>query len=264
MAAYAEGMNILHHANVGKHAARLSTPRPTPLRNPEHYQYDLNLADIAEVWRRGSVIASWLLDLAATALQDSPDLAKFAGRVSDSGEGRWTIMAAIDESVPGPGPQRRAVPAFQFARRGRLRGQAALRLAPRIRRPRRKRGGLEGGDRMTDDRREFNPRTATMKKLLTAAAIALALPFASPSAVVTGQAPVPMPRPATTRAGRSRSPPMRPPTARTLLPRAASCSSAPRRSGCWKTLAEDFPVRRSSIAASAAPRSSIPPTSPTA
>jgi 6-phosphogluconate dehydrogenase len=74
----------------------------TPLRDPEHYQYDLNLADIAEVWRRGSVIASWLLDLAATSLLDSPDLAKFAGRVSDSGEGRWTIRAAIDEAVPAP------------------------------------------------------------------------------------------------------------------------------------------------------------------
>jgi 6-phosphogluconate dehydrogenase len=101
MAAYAEGLNILRHANVGKQQQTIDA-ETTPLRNPEHYTYDLNLADITEVWRRGSVIASWLLDLAAGALVDSPDLAKFAGRVSDSGEGRWTLMAAIDESVPAP------------------------------------------------------------------------------------------------------------------------------------------------------------------
>ncbi len=101
MAAYAEGLNILHHANVGKQK-NVVDAETTPLRDPEHYAYDLNLADITEVWRRGSVIASWLLDLAAISLLDSPDLAKFAGRVSDSGEGRWTIKAAIDESVPAP------------------------------------------------------------------------------------------------------------------------------------------------------------------
>jgi 6-phosphogluconate dehydrogenase len=101
MAAYAEGLNILHHANIGKQQ-RTADAETTPLRNPEHYLYDLNIADIAEVWRRGSVISSWLLDLAALSLLDSPDLAKFAGRVSDSGEGRWTIAAAIDESVPTP------------------------------------------------------------------------------------------------------------------------------------------------------------------
>jgi len=101
MAAYAEGLNILRHANAGNQK-REEDAETTPLRNPEHYQYDLNLADIAEVWRRGSVIASWLLDLTAISLLDSPDLAKFAGRVSDSGEGRWTISAAIDESVPTP------------------------------------------------------------------------------------------------------------------------------------------------------------------
>jgi 6-phosphogluconate dehydrogenase len=101
MAAYAEGLNILRHANVGKQQ-RAADAETTPLRNPGHYQYDLNIADIAEVWRRGSVISSWLLDLAAISLLDSPDLAKFAGRVSDSGEGRWTIAAAIDESVPAP------------------------------------------------------------------------------------------------------------------------------------------------------------------
>jgi 6-phosphogluconate dehydrogenase len=101
MAAYAEGLGVLQAANIGKqsHAVDAET---TPLRDPEHYQYDLNLPDIAEVWRRGSVIASWLLDLTATALIDDPALAKFAGRVSDSGEGRWTIKAAIDEGVPAP------------------------------------------------------------------------------------------------------------------------------------------------------------------
>jgi 6-phosphogluconate dehydrogenase len=101
MAAYAEGLGILRAANVGKkqHAADAET---TPLRVPEHYQYDLNMPDITEVWRRGSVIASWLLDLTATALQEDSGLTKFAGRVSDSGEGRWTIAAAIDEAVPAP------------------------------------------------------------------------------------------------------------------------------------------------------------------
>ena len=101
MAAYAEGLNILKHANVGK-SARQVDAETTPLRDPEHYQYDFNLADVAEVWRRGSVVASWLLDLTAIALLDEPDLAKFSGRVSDSGEGRWTIAAAIEESVPAP------------------------------------------------------------------------------------------------------------------------------------------------------------------
>ncbi len=101
MAAYAEGLGILRSANVGKqeHAIDAET---TPLRNPEHYQYDLNLPDVAEVWRRGSVIASWLLDLTASALLQDPALSQFAGRVSDSGEGRWTIKAAIDEAVPTP------------------------------------------------------------------------------------------------------------------------------------------------------------------
>ena len=101
MASYAEGLNILRHANVGRQK-RTTDAETTPLRNPEHYLYELNIADIAEVWRRGSVISSWLLDLAAISLVDSPDLAKYAGRVSDSGEGRWTIAAAIDESVPAP------------------------------------------------------------------------------------------------------------------------------------------------------------------
>jgi 6-phosphogluconate dehydrogenase len=101
MAAYAEGLSILRDANVGKeqHAIDAET---TPLRDPEHYQYDLNLRDIAEVWRRGSVIASWLLDLTAAGLVKDPALSQFTGRVSDSGEGRWTIKAAIDEAVPVP------------------------------------------------------------------------------------------------------------------------------------------------------------------
>ncbi|TSK05155.1 MAG: decarboxylating 6-phosphogluconate dehydrogenase [Geobacter sp.] len=99
MSAYAEGLNILRHANVGK-VGRETDAETTPLRNPELYQYDLDLADITEVWRRGSVVASWLLDLSAMALLDSPDLKDFQGRVSDSGEGRWTITAAIDEGVP--------------------------------------------------------------------------------------------------------------------------------------------------------------------
>jgi len=101
MAAYAEGLGILRAANVGKQATA-SDSETTPLRNPEHYQYDLNLPDVTEVWRRGSVISSWLLDLIATALLQDPGLAKFAGRVSDSGEGRWTIKAGIDEGVPAP------------------------------------------------------------------------------------------------------------------------------------------------------------------
>ncbi len=101
MAAYAEGLNILKHASVGK-VGRAVDAETTPLRQPEHYQYDFALADVAEVWRRGSVISSWLLDLTAIALRKSSDLAKFSGRVSDSGEGRWTLQAAIDEGAPAP------------------------------------------------------------------------------------------------------------------------------------------------------------------
>jgi len=101
MAAYAEGLSILRSANVGKREVKVDA-ETTPLRDPEHYRYDMNLKDIAEVWRRGSVIASWLLDLTASALVQDPALSKFAGRVSDSGEGRWTIKAAIDEAVPTP------------------------------------------------------------------------------------------------------------------------------------------------------------------
>jgi 6-phosphogluconate dehydrogenase len=101
MSAYAEGLNILQHADVGKHPRDVDA-ETTPLRTPEFYQYDFNLADVAEVWRRGSVISSWLLDLTAQALLEDPELTRFAGHVSDSGEGRWTVTAAIDESVPAP------------------------------------------------------------------------------------------------------------------------------------------------------------------
>jgi 6-phosphogluconate dehydrogenase len=101
MAAYAEGLNVLHHANVG-HVGRAADAETSPLRYPEHYRYDFNIADITELWRRGSVIASWLLDLTAIALAESPHLEGFSGRVSDSGEGRWTINAAVEEGVPAP------------------------------------------------------------------------------------------------------------------------------------------------------------------
>ena len=101
MAAYAEGLNVLKNADVGMQQHEVDA-ETTPLRDPEHYQYELNLRDVTEVWRRGSVISSWLLDLTASAMVDDPSLSKFAGRVSDSGEGRWTIKAAIDEGVPVP------------------------------------------------------------------------------------------------------------------------------------------------------------------
>src|SRR5262249_42902167 len=101
MAAYAEGLSILRDAGIGK-VARTIDAETTPLRDPEHYQYDFNIRDIAEVWRRGSVIASWLLDLTAIGLVKDPALSQFAGQVADSGEGRWTIKAAIDEAVPVP------------------------------------------------------------------------------------------------------------------------------------------------------------------
>jgi len=102
MAAYAEGLGILRAACIGKQTGEAADAETTPLRNPEEYQYDLNLADIAELWRRGSVISSWLLDLTAAALLEDPQMSRFSGRVSDSGEGRWTIKAAIDEAVPVP------------------------------------------------------------------------------------------------------------------------------------------------------------------
>jgi 6-phosphogluconate dehydrogenase len=100
MAAYAEGLNVLRHANVGKRDGAAADAETAPLRDPRYYQYDLDLAAVAEVWRRGSVVASWLLDLAAAALAKSPDLQEFTGRVSDSGEGRWTVLAAVEAGVP--------------------------------------------------------------------------------------------------------------------------------------------------------------------
>ena len=102
MAAYAEGLNILKHADIGMRKQSADDAETTPLRTPEYYQYDLNIANVAEVWRRGSVIGSWLLDLTAIALVKNPDMDEFQGRVSDSGEGRWTITAAMDEAVPVP------------------------------------------------------------------------------------------------------------------------------------------------------------------
>jgi 6-phosphogluconate dehydrogenase len=101
MAAYSEGLNILKNANVGHKSQRVDA-ETTPLRNPEYYQFDLDVAEIAEVWRRSSVIGSWLLDLTAAALRKNPELSSFEGHVSDSGEGRWTLQAAIDEGVPAP------------------------------------------------------------------------------------------------------------------------------------------------------------------
>jgi 6-phosphogluconate dehydrogenase len=100
MAAYAEGFNVLYHANVGKQDGRPQDAETAPLRDPQYYQYDIDVAAVAELWRRGSVVASWLLDLTASALAAAPDLEGFAGRVSDSGEGRWTVLAAVDEGVP--------------------------------------------------------------------------------------------------------------------------------------------------------------------
>jgi 6-phosphogluconate dehydrogenase len=100
MAAYAEGFNVLHRANVGKQQGRVEDAETAPLRDPQYYRYDIDVAEVAEVWRRGSVVASWLLDLTAAALAESPGLEEFTGRVSDSGEGRWTVLAAVDEGVP--------------------------------------------------------------------------------------------------------------------------------------------------------------------
>ena len=101
MQAYAEGLNVLKHANVGN-AQQEADAETAPLRDPDHYKYELDIAAISEVWRRGSVIASWLLDLTAEALHETPELDEYAGRVSDSGEGRWTVQAAVEEGVPAP------------------------------------------------------------------------------------------------------------------------------------------------------------------
>ena len=145
MASYAEGLNILHSADVGK-AERQADAETAPLRDPQYYQYDLDIPAVAEVWRRGSVVASWLLDLTAHALSQNHDLSDFEGRVSDSGEGRWTIHAAIDEGVPADVLSAALYARFTLARRRRLRRQAALRHAQGVRRPRR--------EARPDDRRD--------------------------------------------------------------------------------------------------------------
>ena len=133
MGAIAEGLAVLKKADVGMqdHAEDAET---APLRNPEYYQYRFDMPEVAEVWRRGSVIGSWLLDLTATALAEDADVAGFSGRVSDSGEGRWTALAAVEEGVPGAHPDDGAVRALQLARRGGLRRQAALGDAQAVRR----------------------------------------------------------------------------------------------------------------------------------
>ena len=132
MAAYAEGLGVLRGANIGTRQQEVDA-ETTPLREPEHYRYNFDLRDICEVWRRGSVVASWLLDLTAAALADNPELTQFAGRVSDSGEGRWTIKAAIDEAIPVPVSVDCALSALQLPGRVGLPGQAALGDAVSIR-----------------------------------------------------------------------------------------------------------------------------------
>ena len=158
MAAYAEGLAILAHANVGKHQQQ-DDAETTPLRDPKHYQYDLAIPDVAEVWRRGSVIGSWLLDLTAAALVKDPGLKKFEGRVSDSGEGRWTIKAAIDEAVPAPVLTTALYERFSSRGEAGIRGQAPLRHAIPVRRPRR-----EVGREMT---RPPGPDRPKRERLLT-------------------------------------------------------------------------------------------------
>ena len=135
MAAYAEGLNILHNADVGEHP-READAETAPLEHPEYYKYDLDLPEVAEVWRRGSVVGSWLLDLTAAALRESPDLADFEGRVSDSGEGRWTSIAAIEEGVPAPVLSTALYSRFGSREPRRVRRQAAVGDAQAVRRPR--------------------------------------------------------------------------------------------------------------------------------
>ena len=143
MAAYAEGFNIIRNANIGL-AKQAVDAETTPLREPEHYRYEIDVAQVAEVWRRGSVIASWLLDLTAGAMRDDASLANFHGRVSDSGEGRWTLHAAIDEGVPAPVISAALYARFEFARRVGLCKPGAFGDALRIRWPYRKAGGAGG------------------------------------------------------------------------------------------------------------------------
>jgi 6-phosphogluconate dehydrogenase len=130
MGAIAEGLSIIRHANAGK-TARVVDAETAPLRDPQAYQYDIDVAEVAEVWRRGSVVASWLVDLTADALARSPDLEDFTGRVSDSGEGRWTVQAAIDESVPAPVITTALIERFESRGLGELTGKvlSAMRSA---------------------------------------------------------------------------------------------------------------------------------------
>ena len=139
MAAIAEGLSIIKHADAGLHQREVDA-ETTPLRDPEAYQYEIDVAEVAEVWRRGSVVGSWLVDLTADALAQSPDLDEFAGRVSDSGEGRWTVLAAVDEGVPGLGHHRLAERALRVPRPRRVHRQDPLGHAQRVRRPRREAG----------------------------------------------------------------------------------------------------------------------------
>ena len=148
MAAYAEGLNILRNANAGR-AEREVDAETAPLEHPEYYQYELDIPEVAEVWRRGSVIGSWLLDLTAEALQESPDLSDYAGRVSDSGEGRWTSIAAIEEGVPAPVLSIGALLPLRLPRPRRLRRQGALGDAQAVRRPRREGGAVTAMARVT-------------------------------------------------------------------------------------------------------------------
>jgi hypothetical protein len=142
MQAYAEGLNVLKHANIGLHAQETDA-ETTPLRDPDHYKYELDVAAVAELWRRGSVVASWLLDLTAQALHESPNLDDYAGRVSDSGEGRWTVQAAVEDGRPAPGARGVALRPLRLARRGGLGQPRPLGDAQGVRRaPREEPGGM--------------------------------------------------------------------------------------------------------------------------
>ena len=146
MAAIAEGLSIIKHANVGQAKMQSADAETTPLRDPEYYQYDIDVAEVAEVWRRGSVVSSWLMDLTADALARSPKLDNFGGHVSDSGEGRWTVIASIDEGVPAPVITAALIERFESRGLGRVQPQAALRAAQRVRRARGKGNGQLRGE----------------------------------------------------------------------------------------------------------------------
>ena len=164
MQAYAEGLNVLKHANVGLHAQETDA-ETTPLRDPDLYKYDLDIAAVTELWRRGSVISSWLLDLTAEALHETPELDEYAGHVSDSGEGRWTVQAAVEEGVPDAGARRLAVQPVRLPRRGRLRRPRPLRDAQGLRRPPREEpGAVTEPPRPSSRRRTRSPRASPSRK----------------------------------------------------------------------------------------------------